>query len=227
MTSGSCSGDFTLISAECNKLNDSPFNGCGISRSELIVECIFDSCMAPSLTNDFVCSTIEGYVSLCNEAVGETQISSWRTEDRCPLTCGENAHFESCTNSNCWPSVESCTVDQNLCENSISSCSEGCFCNTGFLRDGESCVAQTEENCQEDEVAENEQEIGTIDPCASDPCQNGGTCANNAGNNGYTCTCVNNYSGTNCEDAEEVVINQPWSFFLKEKKIFNQNYNRK
>eukprot|EP00112_Aurelia_sp_Birch-Aquarium-sp1_P019496 Seg483.2 transcript_id=Seg483.2/GoldUCD/mRNA.D3Y31 product=Fibropellin-3 protein_id=Seg483.2/GoldUCD/D3Y31 len=36
-----------------------------------------------------------------------------------------------------------------------------------------------------------------INECESEPCLNGGTCAN--GNNQYTCSCVPGYQGTNCE----------------------------
>lgn len=36
-----------------------------------------------------------------------------------------------------------------------------------------------------------------IDECASNPCQNGGTC--NDAVNSYTCLCVPGYTGSNCE----------------------------
>jgi len=36
-----------------------------------------------------------------------------------------------------------------------------------------------------------------IDECASNPCQNGGTCVDNV--NGFTCACVSGYDGTSCE----------------------------
>ena len=36
-----------------------------------------------------------------------------------------------------------------------------------------------------------------IDECASDPCQNSGTCTDSA--NGYSCVCADGYEGTVCE----------------------------
>ena len=39
-----------------------------------------------------------------------------------------------------------------------------------------------------------------IDECSSNPCLNGATCVD--GTNGYTCTCVAGYTGTNCETGE-------------------------
>ena len=37
--------------------------------------------------------------------------------------------------------------------------------------------------------------------CASDPCQNGGTCVgvDNDGVFAYTCSCLTGYTGDNCE----------------------------
>ena len=37
----------------------------------------------------------------------------------------------------------------------------------------------------------------SVGPCDADPCQNEGTCDVENGN--YSCTCVNHYSGKNCE----------------------------
>lgn len=39
-----------------------------------------------------------------------------------------------------------------------------------------------------------------IDECASDPCQNGGTCNDMV--NGYNCTCAPGYEGTLCDIGE-------------------------
>lgn len=37
-----------------------------------------------------------------------------------------------------------------------------------------------------------------VDPCAGDPCLNGGTCI--AGGNGFTCDCADGYGGDRCEN---------------------------
>ena len=39
--------------------------------------------------------------------------------------------------------------------------------------------------------------VGVYRPCDSGPCQNGGTCKNHVET--YTCTCLDKYTGTNCE----------------------------
>ena len=39
-----------------------------------------------------------------------------------------------------------------------------------------------------------------IDECASDPCQNGGTCVDKI--NRYNCECEDGYTGTNCETGQ-------------------------
>ena len=37
-----------------------------------------------------------------------------------------------------------------------------------------------------------------MDPCASEPCQNGGTCIDDD-SNGYVCACDGGFSGQNCD----------------------------
>ena len=42
-----------------------------------------------------------------------------------------------------------------------------------------------------------------VDECGSSPCQNG-NCTD--GVNGYTCACVNGYTGNNCETSKSMFV---------------------
>ena len=44
-----------------------------------------------------------------------------------------------------------------------------------------------------------------IDECASNPCQNGGTCADDV--NRYDCTCEAGYTGADCETSRPTYNN--------------------
>ena len=44
-----------------------------------------------------------------------------------------------------------------------------------------------------------------INECDSSPCQNGGTCADAV--NGYDCTCLDGYTGDDCETGNITLLN--------------------
>ena len=56
--------------------------------------------------------------------------------------------------------------------------------------------------------------VSELDECASDPCQQNGTCVDKF--NGYICTCPSRYRGANCETGE-----CPWGTVLKSHKTFH------
>ncbi len=84
-----------------------------------------------------------------------------------------------------------------------------CVCNLGYI--GDNCENQgpcygidcgDHGNCVGGECVCTDGYTGDYcqvppDPCDPNPCQNGGTCADNGGV--AECTCVGNYTGTNCE----------------------------
>ena len=43
-----------------------------------------------------------------------------------------------------------------------------------------------------------------IDECSSNPCENGGTCTDTV--NMYTCSCVLDFNGDNCQNSKFLVI---------------------
>ena len=49
-----------------------------------------------------------------------------------------------------------------------------------------------------------------INECASDPCQNGGTCMD--AQNGYTCMCSQGFEGLHCEGGEVLAYTGIWNY---------------
>ncbi|XP_056153584.1 alpha-tectorin-like [Lampris incognitus] len=100
-------------------------------------DCVFDVCLSGNRGQDVLCNSIQAYVSACQSA--NVRIYPWRQNTTCRLDCPANSHYELCG-----------TDCAHTCASSIDGscervCSEGCFCDEGFLRSGGRCVPT--ENC--------------------------------------------------------------------------------
>ncbi|XP_069057200.1 alpha-tectorin-like [Pleurodeles waltl] len=91
--------------------------------------------------NITLCFSIWTYAAACQTA--NVTISQWRNESFCALACPEHSHYDLCGG-----------LSQATCATSIlgghctSACSEGCFCNQGYLRSGDDCVPATHCGCE-------------------------------------------------------------------------------
>uniref|UniRef100_A0AAQ4S8D2 Uncharacterized protein n=1 Tax=Gasterosteus aculeatus aculeatus TaxID=481459 RepID=A0AAQ4S8D2_GASAC len=122
--------------ARCDVIqaSDGPLSFCHelVNPAPYFSNCVFDVCASRSEDQDLLCRAIDSYVSACQSA--NVQIYPWRQNTTCRLDCPANSHYELCgidCGHTCASSVDA------ICE---PVCSEGCFCDEGFLRSGTKCV---------------------------------------------------------------------------------------
>ncbi|XP_075046976.1 IgGFc-binding protein-like [Mixophyes fleayi] len=120
---------------------DGPFHDCHqkIDPEGSFQDCVFDACFYND-REDIVCKIIASYVSSC-QAAGKV-VYKWRTDTFCSPKCDNNSHYELCV-TGCPPTCFSLSPPAGC--NTL--CSEGCFCNDGFIRSGEGCVPVNQCGC--------------------------------------------------------------------------------
>uniref|UniRef100_A0A672F6J5 VWFD domain-containing protein n=1 Tax=Salarias fasciatus TaxID=181472 RepID=A0A672F6J5_SALFA len=123
---------------------DGPFSFCHdqVDPAPFFSDCVFDVCVSGSGGPDLLCQAIEAYVSACQSA--NVPIFPWRQNTTCRLDCPANSHYELC-GTDCGHTCAS--SPDATCEH---VCSEGCFCDEGFLRSGTQCVPMESCGCQYD-----------------------------------------------------------------------------
>ncbi|XP_074837544.1 IgGFc-binding protein-like [Carettochelys insculpta] len=118
-----------------------PFSSCHsqLEPGPYLSDCIFDVCVSGG-AGSALCESIQTYAAACQRA--NVSISPWRSESFCDPGCPENSHYKLCEP----PCRDSCahSLSQAHCS---SLCTEGCFCNTGYLRSGASCLPRTQCGC--------------------------------------------------------------------------------
>uniref|UniRef100_I3KI08 VWFD domain-containing protein n=1 Tax=Oreochromis niloticus TaxID=8128 RepID=I3KI08_ORENI len=123
---------------------DGPFSFCHeeVDPAPYFNDCVFDVCLSGIQGHDLLCSAIESYVSACQSA--NVRIYPWRENTTCTLDCPANSHYELC-GTDCGHTCAS-SIDET-CE---QFCSEGCFCDEGFIKSGTRCVPVESCGCQYD-----------------------------------------------------------------------------
>uniref|UniRef100_A0A8C5R390 VWFD domain-containing protein n=1 Tax=Leptobrachium leishanense TaxID=445787 RepID=A0A8C5R390_9ANUR len=124
----------------CGIMSSPVFTKCHpvVSFSPYIKDCLFDLCQSNG-ESSILCTNVATYAAACKDA-GITDIQ-WRREDF-SVTCPNNSHYELCGNG--CPSTCDGLAPPPDC---VPSCTEGCYCNNGFILSGGKCVPIAECGC--------------------------------------------------------------------------------
>ncbi|XP_060114541.1 IgGFc-binding protein-like [Heteronotia binoei] len=120
---------------------DGPFKQChgAIDPTSFFDDCVFDTCLYKG-HRDTLCHAISAYATAC-QAQG-VQVGPWRSASFCSLPCPANSHYELCGNG--CPKTCNSLFTTTTCE---SRCTEGCFCDSGFILSGDQCVPLAQCGC--------------------------------------------------------------------------------
>ena len=91
-------------------------------------------------TISVLCDSVGAYNKACADS---SRPINWRNENFCPVRCPSNSHYDYC-GSEC---VDSCTEGNRASKCKSSKCTEGCFCNAGYLWDGVGCIKKSNCGC--------------------------------------------------------------------------------
>ncbi|XP_007443211.2 IgGFc-binding protein-like [Python bivittatus] len=123
--------------------SDGPFVQChdgGVDSAPFFEDCIFDTCIYKGQP-DVLCGAISAYATICQAQ--DIQVGQWRSDSFCSLSCPPHSHYELCGNG--CPSTCHNLASAKFCD---APCTEGCFCDSGFLLSGDTCVPVAECGCE-------------------------------------------------------------------------------
>ncbi|KAM8985761.1 IgGFc-binding protein-like [Ara ararauna] len=121
---------------------EGPFRACHavVNPMAFLEDCAFDACHYKG-HRDTVCKAIAAYVTECQSH--GVNVEPWRTLTFCGPSCPRHSHYELCGTS-CPPA---CRGLAPACD-PTPSCTEGCFCDQGFVLSGDECVPEAECGCE-------------------------------------------------------------------------------
>uniref|UniRef100_A0A803JYM7 Zonadhesin n=1 Tax=Xenopus tropicalis TaxID=8364 RepID=A0A803JYM7_XENTR len=122
-----------------------PFKACHhvIDPKVYFDNCVYDLCEV-KLDNGTLCDSLQSYADAC-QSHGVT-IQPWRNETFCPLKCPPNSHYEPCGTG-----CQSTCVNPHAPNNCNRPCTEGCFCDPGYVLYDSICVPIDKCGCWQDD----------------------------------------------------------------------------
>ncbi|KYO37475.1 hypothetical protein Y1Q_0015725 [Alligator mississippiensis] len=121
--------------------DNGPFRACHakVKPEGYFQDCVYDYCFFRGRMGP-MCQMIASYAAAC-QAAGAA-VSAWRSEQFCSPSCPRHSHYELC-GSSCPATCHSLPAAA-MC---AGPCTEGCFCDAGFVLSGDQCVPAGQCGC--------------------------------------------------------------------------------
>ncbi|CAF0786128.1 unnamed protein product [Brachionus calyciflorus] len=140
--------------SKCSLMKDKngPWKNCITNLPSDLLDTLYNSCVLDmcALENnskqiDYMCYAFEELTTKCYELVNSSQIF-WRTNTRCPKTCGNNQEFKYMSVAKC---PKTCFYTNGSFDCGLTEPIEGCLCKSGFILDSlGNCVLPNKCGCK-------------------------------------------------------------------------------
>ncbi|NXL40489.1 FCGBP protein, partial [Glaucidium brasilianum] len=122
---------------------EGPFRAChnALNPAPFLEDCAFDACHYKG-HRDTLCKAIAAYVTECQSR--GVAVEAWRTPSFCGTSCPPHSHYELC-GSGCPATCRNRAIPADCAS---TPCTEGCFCDRGFVLSGDQCVPAGECGCE-------------------------------------------------------------------------------
>ncbi|NXJ13571.1 FCGBP protein, partial [Odontophorus gujanensis] len=120
-----------------------PFRDCHrvVNPGPFLEDCAFDACQYKG-RRDVICKAIAAYMTECQS--NGAAVGQWRTPSFCAPVCPPHAHYELC-GAACPPTCRPHALPEGCAS---APCTEGCFCDVGFILSGSECVPTSDCGCE-------------------------------------------------------------------------------
>ncbi|XP_057325268.1 hemocytin-like isoform X2 [Microplitis mediator] len=132
----------------CNATKDKSFTVCEnvLELNKYISRCIETTCncLNENITYEQCrCRTLESFVSECQAADRNVDLSSWRGIQNCLINCPSPLVYKDCFRRKCEVTCDN-LQEIDPCPLTDGFCYSGCFCPEGTVRKGNDCISPTE-----------------------------------------------------------------------------------
>nr|CAI5832157.1 unnamed protein product [Callosobruchus analis] len=132
----------------CNRVKEQSLSPCArvLNMDFFISRCLESTCTClqqsgnnHTAEEECRCQSLQSFVVDCLSADSSIDISDWRMQQDCPVSCEAPLVYHDCYQRKCEPTCKSIN-DPSLCPKINNMCFPGCYCPAGYVRKDDLCI---------------------------------------------------------------------------------------